>query len=71
MRLRQGRKNPLTLYVQLGDEPGDNDPCVGFAVGPLAATSLCRMVSDTGPTTGGWVREALFEGLAQHARERA
>jgi hypothetical protein len=32
VRLRPGRKNPRTLYLQVGDQPSDDDPCVGFMV---------------------------------------
>lgn len=32
MKLRPGRRNPRTLYLQLGEEPSDQDPCVGFMV---------------------------------------
>lgn len=30
MKLRQGRKNPLNLYVQFGDEPADGDLSIGY-----------------------------------------
>lgn len=32
MKLRTGRRNPRNLYLQVGDEPSDRDPCVGFMV---------------------------------------
>jgi hypothetical protein len=32
VKLRTGRRNPRNLYLQLGDEPGERDPCVGFMV---------------------------------------
>lgn len=32
MKLRPGRKNPRNLYLQVGDEPGDADPSIGFFI---------------------------------------
>lgn len=32
MKLRPGRKNSRNLYLQLGDEPSDADPPVGFLI---------------------------------------
>jgi len=32
VKLRTGRRNTRNLYLQLADEPSDNDPCVGFMV---------------------------------------
>lgn len=32
MRLRPGRKNPRTLYLQIGDQPADGDPAIGFLI---------------------------------------
>lgn len=44
MKLRPGRRNPRDLYLQLGDQPDDQDPCVGFMIdadtAPLIADAL-------------------------------
>jgi hypothetical protein len=32
MKIRTGRRNSRNLYLQLGDEPGDGDPCIGFMI---------------------------------------
>lgn len=32
MKVRRGRRNHRNLYLQLGDEPSDADPCIGFMV---------------------------------------
>lgn len=40
MKLRTGRKNPRTLYLQLGDVPSDDDPCVAFMVDPDTASVI-------------------------------
>jgi hypothetical protein len=45
IRLRQGRRNPRTLYLQFGAEAADSDPCVGFAVNGDAAARLCEAVN--------------------------
>lgn len=45
MKLSLGRKNIRTLYVQLGDEPSDDDPPVGFAVDWHTAMALCLVAN--------------------------
>ena len=44
MKLRPGRHNPRTLYLQVGDEPSDQDVCVGMMIdddtAPLIADGL-------------------------------
>lgn len=44
MRIRTGRRNPRNLYLQIGDQPADTDPCIGFMVdddtGALVAEAL-------------------------------
>lgn len=42
MKLRQGRRNPHNVYVQFGDEPADDDVCVGFFINGDIAAWLCR-----------------------------
>lgn len=45
MKLRPGRRNDRNLYLQLGDEPGDNDPCVGFFVDEGVAELIASAVT--------------------------
>jgi hypothetical protein len=45
MKLRPGRRNDRNLYLQLGDEPGDNDPCVGFFVDEGVADLIASAVT--------------------------
>lgn len=40
IKLRQGRKNPHTLYIQMGAEPADTDQFVGSCVTPQMATLM-------------------------------
>lgn len=40
MKIRTGRRNGRTLYLQLTDEPRDDDPCIGFAVDPEVAAEI-------------------------------
>jgi hypothetical protein len=38
VKIRTGRRNPSNLYLQLGDEPSNHDPCLGFiTVGAVSA----------------------------------
>lgn len=30
MKLRQGRRNGFNIYIQVQDEPSDDDLCIGF-----------------------------------------
>jgi len=40
MRLRTGRKNFRNLYLQTGDQPSDDDPCLGLLIDPEVAVAL-------------------------------
>jgi hypothetical protein len=42
MKLRAGRRNGRNLYLQLGDEPRDDDPCIGFTVDDGAAEIIAQ-----------------------------
>lgn len=64
MKLRQGRRNPLTLYVQLGDEPSDTDPCLGMVLNQHVAAILCRLVNER-PEDQVWVQQALIGAMAE------
>lgn len=49
--LRRGRKlaqaeGLQTLYLQLGDEPSDADPCVGMVLTPDLAKILVRCANE-------------------------
>lgn len=40
MRIRAGRRNPHTLYLQVGDEPSEDDLRIGFMIDPTEAAFL-------------------------------
>lgn len=42
MKLRQGRRNPHNVYAQFGDEPSDDDTCIGFFINGDIAKWSCR-----------------------------
>lgn len=46
MRLRQGRRNARTLYLQLGDDPSDQDVSLGFMVDPNVAALIGEALTD-------------------------
>jgi hypothetical protein len=50
--LRQGRKVPQHLYAQLGDEPDDADPSIGWAKTAEHARIACAAVTDGQPLPG-------------------
>ena len=41
MKIRTGRKNPRNLYLQRGDEPSDDDRCLGLIINPDDAKLIC------------------------------
>lgn len=45
MKIRRGRRNPHTMYLQIGDQPADNDPCIGFMLDPEYSSLLCEMAT--------------------------
>lgn len=53
VRIRQGRKNPHNLYIQLGDQPSDYDPSLGYIRYPHWAAAL---VASVNASPGGVVR---------------
>lgn len=44
MRLRTGRKNRHNLYLQVGDEPANTDPCLGLMIDPEVSVILSGLV---------------------------
>ena len=46
MRLRVGRKVGRTIYLQLGDEPSDEDVLVGVVDTAALAQFICDCVDD-------------------------
>lgn len=64
VKLRQGRRNQLNIYVQLGDEPSDSDPCLGLVLDQHAAAILCRLANER-PTGQVWVQQALLSAMAE------
>lgn len=61
MKLRQGRKNPLNLYFQFGDEPSDADGCIGLIIDPAVAEWL---VNEINASDDGAIHR--LEGLIIH-----
>lgn len=52
MRLRTGRKNAQTarnLYLQLGDEPHDDDEYIGVIFDPVRAKLIAEIVNGERP----------------------
>lgn len=50
MIIRQGRKNPRNLYVQLDVEPSDRDISIGYIRLPAVAACLVDSVNNYGAT---------------------
>lgn len=52
MKLRVGRKQDRNLYIQLGDEPSDEDEYLGVIFDPMRAAVLVEMVNGDRPPLG-------------------
>lgn len=63
MKIRQERRNGRNLYLQLGDEPADGDPCLGFIIDPAVAALLADGVNGTRPG-GSSLAELIRDTLA-------
>ena len=64
MKIRQGRRNGRNLYLQLGPEPDDTDPCLGFIIDPRVAFLLADCVNGfayTGEAAVRAIRDTLAE----------
>jgi hypothetical protein len=46
LRLRTGRKVERTLYIQVGDQPSDDDRLIGMVDTPELAETIVRAVND-------------------------
>ncbi len=49
MKLRTGRKLDLTIYVQMGDEPSDDDELLGLFLDPMRAKLFVDIVNGDSP----------------------
>ena len=49
MKLRTGRKLDLTLYIQMGDEPSDDDELLGLFLDPARAGLFVKIVNGEAP----------------------
>lgn len=49
MKLRTGRKLDLTLYIQMGDEPSDDDELLGLFLDPARASLFVEIVNGERP----------------------
>lgn len=45
MKLRVGRHNPHTIYLQTGNEPADTDRCIGMVINPDDGGLLCEALT--------------------------
>jgi hypothetical protein len=45
VRLRQGRRNGRNLYLQLGPEPHETDPCLGFIIDPRVCADIVNTMN--------------------------
>lgn len=45
MKIRQGRRNGRNLYLQIGPEPHETDPCLGFMIDPRIATDIVNTMN--------------------------
>ena len=48
MKVRTGRKNPHTLYLQTGEQPDDADPCLGLIISPTVSAVIADAVNRSG-----------------------
>lgn len=56
MKIRPGCPNGRNLYLQLGDEPADSDPCLGFIIDPAVARLLAaRITGDEAAMIRDWL----------------
>lgn len=46
MKIRQGRRNGRNLYLQLGEQPSDTDPCLGFIIDVRIAADIVNTMND-------------------------
>lgn len=42
MKIRTGRRNRHNLYLQAGDEPSNDDLCLGFMIDPEVSALICE-----------------------------
>ena len=49
MKIRQGRKQDCNLYIQLGDEPSDEDEYLGVIIDPTRAMFLVQILNGDSP----------------------
>ena len=49
MKIRQGRKQDRNLYIQLGDEPSDEDEYLGVIFDPTRAMYLVQILNGDSP----------------------
>lgn len=56
MILRQGRHQARNLYIQMGDEPADEDEYVGVFFDPMRAEAMCQIFNDHRECSGSTVR---------------
>jgi hypothetical protein len=53
VKIRAGRKQDRNLYIQLGDEPSDEDEYLGVIFDPARAAALIEILNGERPPFGG------------------
>lgn len=49
MKIRTGRKQPRNLYIQIGDEPSDDDEYFAVVFDPTRARFLVQILNGEAP----------------------
>lgn len=63
MKIRTGRRQDRNLYIQLGDEPGDEDEYLGVIFDPMRAAILVEMLnSDRSAALRVYLRASRSDG---------
>jgi hypothetical protein len=52
MKIRQGRKQDRNLYLQVGDEPADEDEYIGVIFDPRRAAMIVAILNGKRPPVG-------------------
>lgn len=65
MIIRQGRKNPRNLYIQVGEEPADTDISIGYVRLPAVAAWMTERVNFS--AAGAPLQPAMVKELKEDA----
>lgn len=59
VKLRTGRENGRTIYIQMGDEPSKDDPMVGTMDTASLSARMVYCFNRTMPALGPWLRDEI------------